>query len=584
MNLFHPRTLLLVAVALVVVLQGFISARFDSAACEQSSRGEQAGFPLDDAWIHQVYARSFGQRLRFEYNPGSAETGQSSLLWGVLLAPVNRLAESGAIPLGRATRWFGALLWIALALACAVLVTSLPIPGARFGGFVAAALCALDPALAFAAHSGMEPLLLSLCTVVAFIGLFRGRDLLCGSACGLAILTRPEGVLIALLVVGAALLLRRPQSAGTSARRPGWNPLVLPPLICAFGWSLFCQSVSGRPFPNTYYVKAGSGELLEGLRGGVELYAGLLTGTPFTTGFVGYLFLALGALALLLRCGSGRALILILTPLLFCLAVAGSRFMSEPDAFYWQRYLTPVIPLLNVLLAAGLAGAGATIMDTVRRPQIAPQGDAGAEDEPQPVEAGQADSTLTDHEAVDEEADPQAAPLEVARPAQPFLIPDVVLAVALMVMIVVPFAGAPEALRQRIELFASNVRDVDATDVEAALWLGEHPRIRAETIIATQDAGAVRYFTPVDRVIDLLGLNDHELIEVGLAGIGILEHVDRYRPDVLFLLDPDPGSDAFRTYGLTRGMIEVTRFTAEQYSLFGEPGRKSIQILSNLPP
>ena len=44
------------------------------------------GFPLDDTWVHMVYARAFGQGDGFAYNPGQLETGISSPLWTTLLA------------------------------------------------------------------------------------------------------------------------------------------------------------------------------------------------------------------------------------------------------------------------------------------------------------------------------------------------------------------------------------------------------------------------------------------------------------------------------------------------------------------
>src|SRR3954462_10429177 len=45
------------------------------------------GFPIDDAWIHQVFARNLFQRGEFSYNPGQLVAGSTSPLWTVLLAP-----------------------------------------------------------------------------------------------------------------------------------------------------------------------------------------------------------------------------------------------------------------------------------------------------------------------------------------------------------------------------------------------------------------------------------------------------------------------------------------------------------------
>ncbi len=37
-------------------------------------------FPLDDGWIHMVYARNFAENAQFWYNPGIPESGLTSPL------------------------------------------------------------------------------------------------------------------------------------------------------------------------------------------------------------------------------------------------------------------------------------------------------------------------------------------------------------------------------------------------------------------------------------------------------------------------------------------------------------------------
>ena len=44
------------------------------------------GFPLDDSWIHQVIARNLAQTHRLGFIPGRLTTGSTSLLWSCLLA------------------------------------------------------------------------------------------------------------------------------------------------------------------------------------------------------------------------------------------------------------------------------------------------------------------------------------------------------------------------------------------------------------------------------------------------------------------------------------------------------------------
>src|SRR6185503_92261 len=51
-----------------------------------SYAGGFLGFPLDDAWIHQTYARNLGLSGQFAFIPGQPSAGSTSPLWSVLLA------------------------------------------------------------------------------------------------------------------------------------------------------------------------------------------------------------------------------------------------------------------------------------------------------------------------------------------------------------------------------------------------------------------------------------------------------------------------------------------------------------------
>ncbi len=45
------------------------------------------GFPLDDAWIHQTYARNLALLAEWAFIPGQLSAGSTSPLWTILLAP-----------------------------------------------------------------------------------------------------------------------------------------------------------------------------------------------------------------------------------------------------------------------------------------------------------------------------------------------------------------------------------------------------------------------------------------------------------------------------------------------------------------
>ena len=65
--------------ALLIVLEVLNAAVYLSAA-------NQPGFPLDDAWIHQTYARNLGLHGIMAFSPGEPSTGSTSPAWTVLLA------------------------------------------------------------------------------------------------------------------------------------------------------------------------------------------------------------------------------------------------------------------------------------------------------------------------------------------------------------------------------------------------------------------------------------------------------------------------------------------------------------------
>ena len=44
------------------------------------------GFPLDDAWIHQTYARNLAQTGQLAFTPGLTSAGSTAPLWSALLS------------------------------------------------------------------------------------------------------------------------------------------------------------------------------------------------------------------------------------------------------------------------------------------------------------------------------------------------------------------------------------------------------------------------------------------------------------------------------------------------------------------
>ena len=51
-----------------------------------SARFYKIGFPLDDAWIHQTYARNLAVLGEWSFIPGRPSAGSTAPLWSFLLA------------------------------------------------------------------------------------------------------------------------------------------------------------------------------------------------------------------------------------------------------------------------------------------------------------------------------------------------------------------------------------------------------------------------------------------------------------------------------------------------------------------
>lgn len=206
------------------------------------------GLPLDDGWIHLVYARSLSVLEGFAYNPGQQEAGFTSPLWELLLAPLFWIRVPWDVSLVTVVKCVGVLTaWAASVFACRL--------GARLGGLGAGVLLgllvALDPWLAFGAVSGMEVPLAAATMLAGLDFLVAGRWRASGLALGLAIWSRPECAVVAALAVGVTAWMRRGEGAD---RRP-LRELALPPLVAGGLWVVWCVAITGRLLPSAFYLK-----------------------------------------------------------------------------------------------------------------------------------------------------------------------------------------------------------------------------------------------------------------------------------------------------------------------------------------
>ena len=206
------------------------------------------GFPVDDAWIHQTYARNLALRGEWAFNPGKPSGGSTAPLWSAMLAigfSLKMAPYAWAYLLGTGALWGIALL--------GETVTRRLVPAYHpHFPWIGAAL-AVEWHLVWASASGMETLLYALLVTAVLVLLISGSQKFFGIGLliGLSVWVRPDG--ITLLGPGVLVILLYQSSWSKRLR-------ALVNLGLGFGspfalYLLFNLMISGHPWPNTFYAK-----------------------------------------------------------------------------------------------------------------------------------------------------------------------------------------------------------------------------------------------------------------------------------------------------------------------------------------
>ncbi len=239
LNKISNRDLLILAAAVIVIAVIYLLA---------SHFNYGIGFPLDDSWIHQTYARNLAQRGEWAFRPGIPSAGSTAPLWSALLAIGFLISLSPYIW----TYFLGALTLFALAVVCEwavrMLVDSYRPKFPWVGIFFA-----VEWHFAWAAMSGMETLFHGLIVTTALVLLMTNthRYLTLGLLTGLAAWVRPDGLTLLGPVLMAILLNGQDTRSKLIAfvrYLIGFGSLFVPYL-------LFNLAIGGTPMPNTFYAK-----------------------------------------------------------------------------------------------------------------------------------------------------------------------------------------------------------------------------------------------------------------------------------------------------------------------------------------
>jgi hypothetical protein len=419
------------------------------------------GFPLDDSWIHQVYARNLAETGRWEFVRGVPSAGSTSPLYTLLLAAGYALGINYVV-------WTHLLGVIALSAAGII--------GARLAEDMGEHLklktkylpettgAAVVGAwhLIWAAVSGMETMLMCTFTLALMWAALRAaqvtensdspslrRGVAFGALAALATATRPEAVLLG-GIIGIVVL---------ATCLPAWRSFLVWSIGAALGFAVFSApyfalnyQLTGGLLPNTAAAKQAAMQPALILYSFPERLWQMLY--PLIAG--GQLLLAPGMGVVLglavLNIRRERVWVFYLVPFVWAVALIALYAARLPAGVQHGRYVMPVLPGLLVIGVLGtfwlLKQGRATVVGRVLTRVLA-------------LTAG-------------------------------------------LLLVYFALLAGPAAYR-------NDVRIIEEEQVASALWIRDN--LPPDQLLAVHDIGAVGYFAP-RALVDVAGLVTPEVVPI----------------------------------------------------------------------
>ncbi len=281
-------------------------------------------YSIDDAFITFRYAENLADGHGLVFNPGgNAVEAYSNFLWLLILS----LLYSLGLPTYLSAKILGVLLFILAGFLWLKLLSEraekyIPLAGAFFIAL---------PMTAFWAVSGLELGLYSLLLVLFITSILKKSGLLLVWG-GLMILNRPEGFIVAVVIILTAWISDR-----ITGQKPGRYYLyhLGGMILILAGLIIFRMQVFGWPMPNTFYMKLGLGD--GGLR---VLIKGLLYLLPFS-------ILYLAGLIFIIRQKKYDKLYLISFSAFWIMAFINC--LADAVMNFYLRYMIAYLPLFMLL-------------------------------------------------------------------------------------------------------------------------------------------------------------------------------------------------------------------------------------------
>jgi hypothetical protein len=238
-KLIGTRTWLILALAALLSVCSYLAF---------SAISFRIGFPLDDSWIHQTFARNLALRGEWSFIPGQLSGGSTAPLWSALLAIGFLIGLSPYIW----TFFLGGLILFCLAVVAEFSMRSLV---QEYRGAIpwVGLLVAFEWHLVWASVSGMETILHALIAFILMIFLIKGssRWLILGGLAGISVWVRPDGLTFLGPIIFTILVTL-----------PGWKRKMRALFSSIFGFTVFFLPylvfnlvLAGTAFPTTFYAK-----------------------------------------------------------------------------------------------------------------------------------------------------------------------------------------------------------------------------------------------------------------------------------------------------------------------------------------
>jgi hypothetical protein len=306
-----------------------------------SARAQGLGFPLDDAWIHQTYARNLALLGEWSFIPGQPSSGSTAPLWTILLTMGYLVSVNPLI-------WaylLGGLCLLGLAIAGQGLFRELTLSTKSIFPWAAVFLIG-EWHLVWAAAAGMETILVAFLVLLGlgYISKARGHSWgFLGLFIGLAAWVRPDGIT---LLGPAMFTLVLVQAAWRKRfREISW---LLGGFVLTFGpYLLFNELVQGSIWPNTFYAKQAEYAVMREAALPIRFFNQLTLPLIGSGLFLVPGFIAFGVQAVRQRRWAWLAMIL------WFFGYAMLYALRLPVTYQYGRYFMPAMPIFFV---AGLAG------------------------------------------------------------------------------------------------------------------------------------------------------------------------------------------------------------------------------------